>query len=64
MTLGPNSLKHLIRFVAQIDDCVEGHILMPLGAQPFDHLWKPYSLRVTRGHVWTIVVPFPRAAID
>ena len=59
MSLGPNSLEHLVQFVAQIDDCVEGHPLMPLGAQPVNHLRKPHSLRVTGGHIRTIVVPFP-----
>ena len=56
VSLGPNSLKHRVQIVAQFDDCVEGHTLMPLGAQPLNHFWKPYSLRVTGGHVWTIVV--------
>jgi hypothetical protein len=44
VSLGPNSLKHRVWFVAQFDDCVEGHTLMPLGAQPFNHLRKPYML--------------------
>ena len=51
VSLGSNSLQHRIQAIAQLDDCVEGHARMPLGAQPLNHLWKPYSLRVTGGHV-------------
>ena len=58
VSLRPNSLKHLVQFVAQFDNRVEGHTLMPLGPQPLNHFRKPYSLRVTGGHVPTIVVPF------
>jgi hypothetical protein len=49
--LGPNSLKHRVQVIAQLDDRFEGHVLSPLGAQPLNHLRKPYSLRVTCGHV-------------
>ena len=38
------------KIVAQLDECVEGHALVPLRTQPLDHLRKPYSLRVTGGH--------------
>ena len=49
--VGSNSLQHRVQVIAQLDDCVEGHALMPLGAQPLNHLRKPYSLCVTGGHV-------------
>lgn len=51
VSLGSNSLKRRVQVIAQLDDCVEGHALMPLGAQPLNHFRKPYSLRVTCGHV-------------
>ena len=50
-SLGPNSLKCPVQVIAQLDYFVEGHALTPLGAQPLNHFWKPYSLRVTCGHV-------------
>ena len=37
--------------IAQLDECVKGNVMMPLGAQSLNHFWKPYSLRVTGGHV-------------
>jgi hypothetical protein len=30
VSLGPNSLKHRIQIVPQLDDCLERHALMPL----------------------------------
>ena len=51
VSLGSNSLQHRVQVIAQFDDSVEGHTLMPLGAQPIEHFQKPYSLRVTSGHV-------------
>jgi hypothetical protein len=36
----PNSLKHLVQFVAQFDDCFEGHTLLPSGARHLNHFWK------------------------
>jgi hypothetical protein len=48
---GSNSLQHRVQVIAQFDDSVEGHALMPLGAQPIEHFQKPYPLRVTSGHV-------------
>jgi hypothetical protein len=51
VSLGSNSLKRRVQVIGQLDDCVEGHALMPLGAQPLNHFRKPYSLRVTCGHV-------------
>jgi hypothetical protein len=50
VSLGSNSLKHTVQFVAQLDDSVEGHAPRPLGAQPLDHFLKPHSLSVTCGH--------------
>jgi hypothetical protein len=51
VSLGSNLLKLRVQLIAQIDDCVEGHALMPLKAQPLNHFRKPYSLGVTCGHV-------------
>ena len=51
VSLGSNSLKRRVQVIAQLDDCVEGHALMPLKAQPLNHFRKPYSLGVTCGHV-------------
>jgi hypothetical protein len=51
VSLGPNSLKHRVQVIAQLDECIEEHALVPLGAQPLNHFRKPYSLRVTCGHV-------------
>jgi hypothetical protein len=50
VSLGSNALEHRVEVVAQLDDCVEGHTRMPLGAQPLNHFRKPYSLRITCGH--------------
>jgi hypothetical protein len=47
----PNPLKHVVQVVAQLDDGVEGHVLMPRRAQPPNHFWKPHSLRITGGHL-------------
>jgi hypothetical protein len=49
--LGPNAMQHRVQFIAQLDDGVEGHALMPLGAQPLNHFRKPDSLRIAGGHV-------------
>ena len=51
VSLGSNLLKLRVQLIAQLDDCVEGHALMPLKAQPRNHFRKPYSLGVTCGHV-------------
>jgi hypothetical protein len=51
VSLGSSSLKPRVQVIAQLDDRVEGHARMPLGAQPLNHFRKPNSLRVTRGHV-------------
>ena len=48
--LRSNLLENRVQIVAQLDECVEGHALVPLRTQPLDHLRKPYSLRVTGGH--------------
>jgi hypothetical protein len=48
---GSNSLKHRVQVIPQLDDCGEGHALVPLGAQPLHHVGKPHSLCVTCGHV-------------
>jgi len=54
---GSNPLKHRIQVIAQVDDCVEGHALMPLGAEVFNHFRKPHSLRIASSHICTIVGP-------
>jgi len=46
VALGSNSLKHRI----QVDDCVEGHALLPAGPQVLDHFRKPNSLRIASSH--------------
>ena len=51
LSLRSNSLKHRVQVIAQLDDFIEGHALMPRGAQQLNHFWEPYSLRVTCGHV-------------
>lgn len=61
MPLRPNSLKHRFQIVAQVDDSVEGHVLMPLGAQPRNHFWKPDSLAFPGGHAWTVVTCYTLA---
>ncbi len=48
-------LKLRVQSIAQFDESVAGHALMPLRAQPLNHFRKPDSLRVTRSHVGTIV---------
>jgi hypothetical protein len=48
--LRSNLLEHRVQIVAQLDECVQGHALVPLGTQPLHHLRKPYSLRVNGGH--------------
>jgi hypothetical protein len=50
VALGSNSLKHRIQVIAQVDDCVEGHALQPVGAQVLDHFRKPNSLRIASSH--------------
>jgi hypothetical protein len=60
--LRPDSLQHRVQFIAQFDEPVEGHARMPLGAQPLNHLPKPHSLRVARGHAATIVLQLWRTA--
>ncbi len=57
LALGSNSLKCCVQLIAEPDDRVEGHALVPLGTQPLNHFRKAYSLRVTGSHVGTIVVP-------
>ena len=49
-------LKLRVQFIAQLDECVAGHALMPLVAQPLNHFGKPDSLRIPRGHLETIVL--------
>ena len=56
MSLGSNLLKHCIQLIAQLDDCIKGQILTPLGTQLLNHLQKPYSLCVACGHFATIVL--------
>jgi hypothetical protein len=51
VSLGSNLLEHLLQVIAQLDDRVEGHARMPLGSQARNHFRKPYSLRVTCGHI-------------
>jgi hypothetical protein len=34
---GSDPLKLRVQFIAQLDECVAGHALMPLGAQPLNH---------------------------
>jgi hypothetical protein len=50
VALGSNSLKRRIQVIAQVDDCVEGHALQPVGAQVLDHFRKPNSLRIASSH--------------
>jgi hypothetical protein len=50
VALGSNSVECCVQLIAQLDDRVERHATVPLGAQPLNHFWKPYSLRVTCSH--------------
>jgi hypothetical protein len=50
-------LKLRVQFIAQLDECAAGYAVMPLRAQPLNHFGKPDSLRITSGHVGTIVLP-------
>ena len=50
VALGSNSLKHRIQVIAQVDDCVEGHALLPAGTQVVNHFRKPDSLRIASSH--------------
>jgi hypothetical protein len=49
-------LKLRVQFIAQLDECVAGHALMPLLTQLLNHFRKPDSMRAARGHVGTIVL--------
>jgi hypothetical protein len=51
-----DSLKLRVQFIAQFDESFAGHARMALRAQPLNHFRKPDSLRVTRGHLGTIVL--------
>jgi hypothetical protein len=51
LALGSNSLKCCVQLIAEPDDRVEGHALVPLGTQPLNHFRKPYSLRAAGSHV-------------
>src|SRR5438309_6202164 len=42
VSLRSNSLQRTVHVLAKLDDCVEGHVLTPLGRQPLNHLRKPY----------------------
>jgi hypothetical protein len=61
VSIGSNSLKRRVQIITQLHDCVEGHALMPLGAQLLNYFREPYSLRSTCSHIWTIVVPLQGA---
>jgi hypothetical protein len=41
---GSDSLKLRVQFIALRDECVAGHALMPLGAQPLNHFRKPLRI--------------------
>jgi hypothetical protein len=56
VALRSDPLKLRVQFISQFDKCVAAHALMPLRAQSLNHFRKPDSLRVTRGHVGTIVL--------
>jgi len=41
VSLGSKPLQRRVQVIAQLDDRVKGHVLMPLGAQPFNDFRKP-----------------------
>ena len=47
---GPDVAEHGIEFVAQDDERVERHALVPARTQPIDHLRKPDALGITARH--------------
>jgi len=62
VSLGSNTAKDSIQVVPQLDEDLEGDAIMPMGAQPLNHLWKPDSVRVTRGHGSTILGLFVKSS--
>jgi hypothetical protein len=52
---GPKMPQHSIEIISQLDKRLDGHPIMPVGSQLLHHLWEPHSLRITRGHVQTIL---------
>ena len=46
----PDAAEHGIEFVAQDDEGVERHVLVPARTQPLDHLRKPDALGITARH--------------